>query len=130
MSMIEDALSGGRRLAVGVGTTIVGSAFSAIGTAIRPVAKGLAVGALFVGRPVVALAGPAGTLAAYALGQVSDLVGKLRPSVRPSRNARAGRSGALPRLQNYCPPTPPRLLSLATRSMSRKSVSTSAGFTT
>ena len=74
MAFLEDALSGWGGIAVGVGAAIVGPALlPAIGTAIRPVAKGLVIGSLFVSGQVVALGAQVGTLAGEAWQQVSDL---------------------------------------------------------
>ena len=78
MAFIEDVFSGWGGIAVGVGAAIVGpSVLPAVGTAIRPIAKWLARGGLFVSDQVVALGSQIAALAAEATEQVGDLVAEV-----------------------------------------------------
>ena len=75
MALLEDVLSGWGGLAVGVGAAIVGpSVLPALGTAIRPAAKWLVRGGLFVTDQAIAVGAQVAALAAETRDQVSDLV--------------------------------------------------------
>jgi hypothetical protein len=75
MALLDDVFSGWGGIVVGLGAAVVAPAvLPALGTVVRPVAKGLVRGTLFVSDQAMALVSQVGALAADTRDQVSDLV--------------------------------------------------------
>jgi hypothetical protein len=92
MAFIEDVFSGWGGIAVGVGAAIIGPpVLPALGTAIRPIAKGLVRGGLFVSDQAMALGSLVAALIAETTEQVGDLVAEA-VSESKSTAKRAARS--------------------------------------
>jgi hypothetical protein len=90
MALIEDVFSGWGGIAVGVGAAIIGpSVLPALGTAIRPVAKGLVRGGLFVSDQAMALAAQVSALAAETFEQVGDLVAEAAAETKSTAKSAA-----------------------------------------
>jgi hypothetical protein len=93
MALLDDVFSGWGGILVGVGAAIVGpSVLPALGTAVRPIAKGVVRGTLFVSDQVMALAGQVAELATDARDQVSELVEEATTEAKAPAKTRSARA--------------------------------------